>query len=464
MQICVVGAGYVGLVTGACLSDLGHSVTIVDKEASRIARLAAGDIPLHEPGLQALIAKNTARRRLAFTTAIRAAVAAADVIFIAVGTPSRAEDGVADLTNVYSVADQIAAAAGPGTVVVCKSTVPVGTNRKLLRRMRNARPSARIEVGSNPEFLREGSAVADFLAPDRIVIGSTGERARDLLAAIYAPLAAKQIPVLFTGLETAELIKYAANAFLATKLSFINEIADLCESAGADVAEVARGIGLDPRIGAQYLAAGPGFGGSCLPKDTRALVRSAGGSGVALRIVEAVVAANTARKNAMAARIAGALGGSARGKTVAILGLTFKADTDDLRESPALSIIPALQRMGVVIRAHDPQAMAEAARHLGDVKWCDGPYHAAEGADAVAIVTEWDAYRMMDLDRLRKAMRGDCLVDLRNVCDPRAATAAGFVHHRIGHGVPPDSGSDRDDDEAADGDRVAIGTVGVAAG
>jgi UDPglucose 6-dehydrogenase len=431
VKLAMIGSGYVGLVTGACLADFGHDVALFDTNRSKIDGLRSGELPIYEPGLDVLVERNVQARRLTFETELAPVVTGADAIFIAVGTPSRRGDGHADLTYVFAAADAIAeAAVGPG-VVVCKSTVPVGTNREVLRRIRARRPDLRLEVASNPEFLREGSAIEDFKHPDRIVVGAESENARQILAAIYRPLSLNQTPMLFTDIETAELIKYAANAFLATKVSFINEIADLCERVGGNVQDVARGIGLDRRIGPKFLHAGPGFGGSCFPKDTEALVQTANDAGVRLRVVEAVVAANDARKAGMAGRIGDALG-SLADKTVAVLGLTFKPNTDDMRDAPALAIVPALQSAGATVRAHDPEGMGAAGKLLDNVEWCDGPYHAAERADAVVLLTEWDAYRALDLYRLKRLMRGGVFVDLRNVYKPGEVAAAGFDHFGIG--------------------------------
>ncbi len=430
MQVAMIGSGYVGLVSGACFADFGHIVTSVDKDAGKIARLRAGEIPIFEPDLDRLIAANTREKRLEFTTELAGAVAGADAVFIAVGTPSRRGDGHADLTYVYTAAREIAAALSGFTVVVTKSTVPVGTGDEVERIIREARPDADVAVVSNPEFLREGAAIQDFKHPDRIVVGTEDERARKLMADLYRPLYLNQAPILYTTRRTAELIKYAANAFLATKITFINEIADLCERVGGDVQQVARGIGLDNRIGSKFLHAGPGFGGSCFPKDTVALIKTAQDAGVPLRIVETVAAVNDARKRGMARKVAAALGGNLRGKTIAVLGLTFKPNTDDMREAPSIPLITALQDMGAQVRAYDPVGMEQAREVFTAVEFCDGPYTCAEGADVLVIVTEWEQFRVLDFDRLKTIMKQPVLVDLRNVYRPDEMT--GFTYHGIG--------------------------------
>ena len=432
MRIAMIGTGYVGLVSGACFADFGHHVTCVDKDAGKIAALRHGKMPIYEPDLDRLVADNTSGGRLDFTTELAAPVAAADAVFIAVGTPSRRGDGHADLTYVYAAAREIAAALSGFTVVVTKSTVPVGTGDEVERILREVRPDADAAVVSNPEFLREGAAIQDFKHPDRIVVGLTDERAKKVMAEIYRPLYLNQAPILYTGRRTAELTKYAANAFLATKITFINEIADLCEKVGADVQEVARGIGLDNRIGSKFLHAGPGFGGSCFPKDTLALIKTGQDFAAPLRIVETVAAVNDARKRAMARKVSAALGGNLRGKTVAVLGLTFKPNTDDLREAPSIPLITALQDMGASVRAYDPAGMANARTEFTNVVFADGPYACAEGADALVIVTEWEQFRALDLDRLKKSMRHPVLVDLRNVYRPDEMEQAGFVYDSVG--------------------------------
>ena len=435
MKITMIGAGYVGLVSGACFSDFGHEVIVVDKDESKLDRLAEGVMPIYEPGLAELVRRNEQAGRLSYASDLAEAVGDADAIFIAVGTPSRRGDGFADLSYVFEAADTIAAAVKRRTVVVCKSTVPVGTSRAVRERIHKASGHALVEIASNPEFLREGSAIDDFKRPDRVIVGAETEHARETMKAIYRPLSLNKTPMLIAGLETAELIKYASNAFLATKITFINEIADLCERVGADVQEVAQGIGLDRRIGPKFLHAGPGYGGSCFPKDTLALMETARAAGAPLSIIEAVATANDTRKRAMATRVAAALGGDVKGKTVGILGVTFKPNTDDMRDAPALTIIPALQEAGAKVRAHDPEGMVVARAHMPDVLWCDGPYHAAEGSDALVILTEWDAYRALDLDRIASLMRGAVLVDLRNVYRPEEAEAAGLTYLGIGRGT-----------------------------
>ncbi len=437
MRIAMIGTGYVGLVSGACFSEFGVDVVCVDHDADKIARLKRGEIPIYEPGLDDLVAANQRAGRLSFTTETAAAVKGADAAFIAVGTPSRRGDGHADLSYVYAAAREIAEALDGYTVIVTKSTVPVGTGREVARIVREARPDADFDVASNPEFLREGSAIGDFMRPDRVVVGAESERARSVLAALYRPLFLIETPVLFTSLETAELIKYAGNSFLATKITFINEIADLCERVGADVHDVARGIGLDGRIGRKFLHPGPGFGGSCFPKDTLALVRTAQAYESPLRIVETVVAVNDARKRRMADKIIAACGGSVSGKAIGVLGVTFKPNTDDMRDAPSLVILPALQEAGARIRAFDPAGMGEARALLDGIAWCEDAYAVAEGADALVILTEWNAFRALDLERLGAAMRARVLVDLRNIYEPDEAAAAGFRYVCVGRGTRP---------------------------
>jgi UDPglucose 6-dehydrogenase len=431
MHIAMIGTGYVGLVSGACFADFGHQVTCVDKDEGKIAALHRGEIPIFEPGLNALVAANVKAGRLSFTTELSGPVAEADAVFIAVGTPSRRGDGHADLTYVYAASREIAAALKGFTVVVTKSTVPVGTGDEVERLIREANPAADVAVASNPEFLREGAAIRDFKFPDRIVIGTSDERARKVLGDIYRPLSLNQGPLMFTARRTAELIKYAANAFLATKITFINEIADLSEKVGADVQEVARGIGLDNRIGSKFLHAGPGFGGSCFPKDTRALVKIALDHDVHLRIVEAVLAVNDNRKRAMARKVS-AVAGNLRGKTVAVLGLTFKPDTDDMREAPSIPLVTGLLDMGAKVRAHDPVGMEAARRELPDIEYCDDPYLCARGADALVVVTEWAQYRALDLERLKSELAHPVVVDLRNVYRPEDMATHGFIYESIG--------------------------------
>ncbi len=432
MRIAMIGAGYVGLVSGACFSEFGIDVTCVDTDADRIAKLNAGGIPIFEPGLAQLVENNMEAGRLAFTTDLATSLAAADAVFIAVGTPSRRGDGHADLSYIYAAAEEIAAALDGYTVIVTKSTVPVGTGREVQRIIREKRPEAEFDVVSNPEFLREGAAIGDFMRPDRVVIGTDSERARDVMRRLYRPLYLIETPILFMSLETAELTKYAANSFLATKITFINEIADLCEKVGADVQDVARGIGLDGRIGPKFLHAGPGYGGSCFPKDALALVRTGEESGAPMRIVEAVVDINEKRKKAMAARVIAACGGSLEDKTVAVLGLTFKPNTDDMRDAPSLDIVPALQAAGATVRAYDPEGMAEAETLLPGVVWCDDAYSTVDGADAVVIVTEWNEFRLLDLERVKALMKQPLMVDLRNIYRPAEMASAGFHYLSIG--------------------------------
>src|SRR5690349_3081501 len=432
MRVAMIGSGYVGLVSGACFADFGHHVVCVDKDAAKIEALKRGEMPIYEPGLDDLVAANVRAGRLSFATELKGSVATADAVFIAVGTPSRRGDGHADLTYVYAAAREIAAALQGFTVVITKSTVPVGTGDEVERIIREARPDADVAVVSNPEFLREGAAIRDFKHPDRIVVGTDDQRARDVLAEIYRPLYLNQAPILFTGRRTAELIKYAANAFLATKITFINEVADLCERVGADVQEVARGIGLDNRIGGKFLHAGPGFGGSCFPKDTLALIKTGQDFAAPLRIVETVAAVNDQRKRAMARKVSGALGGNLRGKLVAVLGLTFKPNTDDLREAPSIPLITALQDMGAKVRAYDPVGMTHAGGEFPNVAFADSPYACAEDADALVIVTEWEQFRALDLDRIKSAMKQPVLIDLRNVYRPAEMAELGFVYDSVG--------------------------------
>ncbi len=432
MRIAMIGTGYVGLVSGACFADFGHHVTCVDKDERKIAALRKGEIPIYEPDLDRLVADNAAGGRLDFATELKGPVAEAEAVFIAVGTPSRRGDGHADLTYVYAAAREIAAALTGFTVVVTKSTVPVGTGDEVERIIRETRPDADVAVVSNPEFLREGAAIQDFKHPDRIVVGLTDERAKAVINGIYRPLYLNQAPILYTSRRTAELTKYAANAFLATKITFINEIADLCEKVGADVQEVARGIGLDNRIGGKFLHAGPGFGGSCFPKDTLALIKTGQDFAAPLRIVETVAAVNDQRKRAMARKVSAALGGNLRGKTVAVLGLTFKPNTDDLREAPSIPLITALKDMGAKVRAYDPAGMTHAGNEFPDVAFTDGPYTCAEGADALVIVTEWEQFRALDLDRIKRLMKQPVLIDLRNVYRPAEMAQLGFIYDSIG--------------------------------
>ncbi len=437
MRIAMIGTGYVGLVSGACFAEFGLDVVCVDKDADKVARLERGEIPIYEPGLDELVAKTRAAGRLRFSTRMEEAVAGADAVFIAVGTPTRRGDGHADLSYVFQAAAEIADKLDGPAVVVTKSTVPVGTTRRLGAFFRERRPDLAVEVASNPEFLREGSAIADFMRPDRVICGVESARAREVLELAYRPLNLIETPMLFTGLETAELIKYATNSFLAMKITFINELADLCEKVGADVQQVAKGIGLDGRIGRKFLHAGPGYGGSCFPKDTLALLRTAEQYETPLRLVETVVQVNEARKRRMVRRIVEALGGSVEGKNVAVLGVTFKPNTDDVRESPSLVIIPALQAEGARVRAYDPKGMTEAARLLPGVEWGRDSYQVARDADALVLLTEWNEFRGLDLARLRRLMRRPVLIDLRNVYDPERVARAGFAYVSVGRPAIP---------------------------
>jgi len=431
MRVTMIGAGYVGLVSGACFADFGHDVTCVDKDANRIAALRRGEIPIFEPGLDQLVATNISQRRLQFSTE-PTGIGEADAVFIAVGTPSRRGDGHADLSYIYSAVREIAPLLPPSAIVVTKSTVPVGTGDEIERILREARPDADMHVVSNPEFLREGAAIYDFKHPDRIVIGTDDARARSVIAEVYRPLYLNAAPILYVGRRTAELIKYAANAFLATKITFINEIADLCESVGADVQDVARGMGLDNRIGSKFLHAGPGFGGSCLPKDTMALIKTAHDYGAPVRIVETVAAVNEQRKRAMARKVVAALDGSIRGKTIAVLGLSFKPNTDDTRDSPSIPLITALHDLGATVRGYDPAAMEQAKLQLPGVVYCDSAYEAAEDAHALVIATEWEQFRALDLDRLRTIMQEPVIVDLRNIYRADEMARANFRYLTIG--------------------------------
>ncbi|CAH2600180.1 UDP-glucose 6-dehydrogenase [Rhodovastum atsumiense] len=433
MRIAMIGGGYVGLVSGACFAEFGNDVAVVEADPAKLAALQEGRIPIFEPGLDRLVTENVAAGRLSFGSDIAAAVADAEAVFIAVGTPSRRGDGHADLSYVYAAAEQVARALRGYTVIVTKSTVPVGTGRRIAQIVRDTRPDLEFDVASNPEFLREGSAIGDFMRPDRVVIGTESERAREVMRRLYRPLFLIEAPILFTGLETAELTKYAANSFLAMKITFINEIADLCERVGADVHDVARGIGLDGRIGRKFLHPGPGFGGSCFPKDTLALVRIAQDAGAAARLVETVVAVNDARKAGMAMRVIAACGGNIRGRTIAVLGLTFKPETDDMRDSPSIPIVARLVEDGATVRAFDPEGTEQARPLLpGAVQYCQDAIDAATGADALVVVTEWNEFRNLAPAKLRAAMRGNVVVDLRNVYDPVAMRAEGFVYHSIG--------------------------------
>ncbi len=432
MRVAMIGTGYVGLVSGACFADFGHDVTCVDKDADKIAALTRGEVPIYEPGLVELVAANARAGRLTFSTNLPGAVKSADAVFVAVGTPSRRGDGHADLSFVYDAAREIAGSLGGFTVVITKSTVPVGTGDEVERIIREANPKAEFAVVSNPEFLREGAAIRDFKLPDRVVVGTEDARAREVMTELYRPLYLNRSPIMFTDRRTAELIKYAANAFLATKITFINEIADLAEKVGADVQEVARGIGLDNRIGSKFLHAGPGFGGSCFPKDAVALLKTGLDHEAPLRIVEAVVAVNDARKRAMARKVAAVLGGELRGKTIAVLGLTFKPNTDDMREAPSIPLITALQDMGAKVRAYDPTGMEQAKPLLANVAFCKDAYDCAQGASALVIVTEWEQFRALDFARLKKTMERPVLVDLRNIYRPEEVARHGFVYESVG--------------------------------
>lgn len=434
MKIVIIGAGYVGLVSGICFADFGHDVICVEKDARKLDMLERGEIPIYEPGLDDLLAKNTAAGRINFTNNLANAMKGAEIVFIAVGTPSRRGDGHADLTYVYQTAEEVADAMQPDTVVVIKSTVPVGTNRKVADIIRERRPDVAFHSASNPEFLREGSAIEDFMRPDRVVIGVDSERAESLLRQVYRPLNLRDTPIVATSLETAEIIKYAANAFLATKITFINEIADLCEKTGGDVQQVANGIGLDSRIGKRFLHAGPGYGGSCFPKDTKALAKTGQDVGAVQSIVETVIQMNEARKSAMADKVIAACGGSVSGKKIAVLGVTFKPNTDDMRDAPSLVILPKLQDAGASIIACDPQGQNEGVALLPNITWSDDPYLAAKDADAVVLITEWNEFRGLDLDRLAKTMKSPIFVDMRNVYSHEEM--AGMQYYPVGKPTP----------------------------
>lgn len=435
MRVAMIGTGYVGLVSGVCFADFGHQVICVDKDPKKIKTLEAGGVPIFEPGLEDLVAKNVREGRLSFTTDIKNAVQNADAVFIAVGTPSRRGDGFADLSYVYAAAEEIAHVIDGYTVIVTKSTVPVGTGDEVEAIIRKANPQAKFDVVSNPEFLREGAAIEDFKRPDRVIVGTDSPEAQDVMRRLYRPLFINETPIMFTNRRTSELIKYAGNAFLAMKITFINEMADLCEQVGANVQEISRGIGLDGRIGKKFLHAGPGYGGSCFPKDTLAVVRTAQEAGTPLKIIEAVVEVNEARKSAMAQKVITACGGNVKGKTIAILGLAFKPNTDDMRESPALPIIHTLIAQGAHIRAYDPEAMDEAKQHLPDIHYCSNAYDCAHNADALVIITEWDQFRALDLTRIKDTMIQPVLVDLRNIYTPSDMEAKGFRYTSIGRPV-----------------------------
>ena len=437
MKICMIGAGYVGLVSAACFAEFGWTVTCVDKDADRISRLKRGEVPIYEPGLEALLERNAGAGRLDFTTTLSEAVREADLVFLAVGTPMRRGDGYADLTYIFEAVEEMAPHLNGNTIIATKSTVPVGTSRDIERLLRELRPDLDVVVCSNPEFLREGSAIRDFTHPDRVLIGCDDARGREVMQRLYQPLALRNAPIVFVSPESAELAKYTANAFLAMKVTFINEIADLCEAVGADVQEVATAIGADGRIGAKFLHAGPGYGGSCFPKDVTALIRTAREAKAPLSLVEQVEKVNTERKIAMAGRIEAAVGGSVRGKTVGVLGVTFKPNTDDMREAPSLVIVPMLQARGARIRAYDPQGGPKAQELLSGVEWCASALEVPEGADILVVLTEWNEFRALDLKRAREVMLGNVLVDLRNVYPEALAEEAGFVYHGIGRRLPP---------------------------
>lgn len=432
MHVTMIGTGYVGLVSGTCFADFGHDVTCIDKDASKIERLRDGGIPIYEPGLDLLVAQNVRAGRLHFDTDAAEAVKKSDAVFIAVGTPSRRGDGHADLSYVYAAAEEIAGLLDGFTVIVTKSTVPVGTGDEIEKIIKAKRPDAQFAVVSNPEFLREGAAIEDFKRPDRVVVGIEDERARPVMTELYRPLFLNETPILFTGRRTSELIKYAANAFLAMKITFINEMADLCEAVGADVQQVARGIGLDKRIGGKFLHAGPGYGGSCFPKDTLALVRTATDAGAPVRLIETTVAVNDARKKAMAGKVSETLAGDLAGKTVGVLGLTFKPNTDDMRDAPSLDIVPALQALGAKVQAFDPEGAHEARQLLRDVDFKADAYEAAAGADVLVIITEWDQFRALDLERVKQSMKAPVLVDLRNIYKPEEVRSRGFKYASVG--------------------------------
>jgi UDPglucose 6-dehydrogenase len=435
MRIAMIGTGYVGLVSGACFSEFGVEVICVDKDKSKIEKIQEGIMPIFEPGLEDLVAKNVESGRLSFTTDLPSAVKSADAVFIAVGTPSRRGDGHADLSYVYAAAEEIAEAMEGHTIIVTKSTVPVGTGSEVEEIVARVRPDADYDVVSNPEFLREGSAIEDFMRPDRVVIGTKSERAQNVMRLLYRPLHLIETPILFTSRQTAEMIKYAANTFLATKITFINEIADLCEVLDADVQEVAKGIGLDGRIGSKFLHAGPGYGGSCFPKDTLALVRTAEKAGKPLRIVETVVDVNKKRKQQMAERVVQACGGTVDGKKICVLGVTFKPNTDDMRDSPSIDIIAGLQKYGGFIQAYDPEGMEEANQMMVDVNWCDSAYEAIEGADVLVIITEWNEFRGLDMKRVKSLMNTPILVDLRNIYNPVDMAETGIAYSCIGRSL-----------------------------
>jgi UDPglucose 6-dehydrogenase len=429
MKIAMIGTGYVGLVSGVCFSTFGHDIVCVDKDEGKIARLKKGEVPIYEPGLEEMMAKNTATGRLSFTTNLAEAVAGADAVFIAVGTPSRRGDGHADLSYIYAAAEEVAKALTGYTVVVTKSTVPVGTNREVRKIIRKANPKAEFDVASNPEFLREGAAIDDFMKPDRVVVGAESAKAREVMGEVYRPLFLRDFPIVYTDLESAELIKYAGNAFLATKITFVNEIAALCERVGADIRDVTKGIGLDGRIGLKFLHPGPGYGGSCFPKDTKALVRIGQDHGFPMQITETVIKVNDETKRRMIQKIEDICDGSLNGKVICVLGVTFKPNTDDMRDAPSLTIVPALVGNGAKVRVVDPQGLREGKALLPGVIWADDPYEAAKGADAIVILTEWNEFRALDLARLAQACRTPNLADLRNIYTQKDARKGGFTRY-----------------------------------
>lgn len=432
MRVAMIGTGYVGLVTGTCFADLGHEVICVDNDAGKVERLRNGEIPIFEPGLEDMVRHNVGAKRLSFTTSYADAVPDSEAVFIAVGTPTKETDGSADLTAVYAVAKEIAKHLKSYTVIVDKSTVPVGTGAEVDAIIRAENPNAQFDVTSNPEFLREGSAIDDFMKPDRVVVGVEGDRARDVMQALYRPLTQHETPMIYTSRATAELTKYAANAFLATKVTFINEIADICERVGADVQDVSRGIGLDSRIGPKFLQAGAGFGGSCFPKDTLALTGTARKVGAPTLIVEAVMEANNERKRRMAKKIIAACGGNIKGKTLGVLGVTFKPNTDDMRDAPSLDIIPLLQEAGAKIRAYDPEGMEAAREYLDNIEWVKDAYSTMPGADALLVLTEWNEFRVLDFARIKSLLKMPLIIDLRNIYALSEVAAAGFVYHSVG--------------------------------
>lgn len=435
MRVAMIGTGYVGLVTGTCFADLGHEVICVDNDAGKVERLRNGEIPIFEPGLEDMVKHNVRAKRLSFTTSYADAIPDAEAVFIAVGTPTKETDGSADLTAVYAVAKELAKHLKGYTVVVDKSTVPVGTGAEVEAIIRTENPSAEFDVASNPEFLREGSAIDDFMKPDRVVVGVEGERPSKVMQALYRPLTMHETPMIYTSRATAELTKYAANAFLATKVTFINEIADICERVGADVQDVSRGIGMDSRIGPKFLQAGAGFGGSCFPKDTLALTGTARKAGAPTLIVEAVMEANNERKRRMAQKIIAACGNNLQGKTLGVLGVTFKPNTDDMRDAPSLDIVPLLQAAGAKIRAYDPEGMEEARKYLDNIEWVNDAYSVMPGADALLVLTEWNEFRVLDFERIKSLLKAPLIIDLRNIYAPADLASHGFTYHSVGRAI-----------------------------